>query len=100
MASSLCRWSLLRLTQVSGQLISQTTPFREVTGLLMVLEIQKMRRLIIITDPSPLGDDAVAISLLAADRSLEIKLIVATSGNVWAEQAASNVFTLLARLCQ
>jgi inosine-uridine nucleoside N-ribohydrolase len=65
-----------------------------------VLEIQKMRRLIIITDPSPLGDDAVAISLLAADRSLEIKLIVATSGNVWAEQAASNVFTLLARLCQ
>jgi pyrimidine-specific ribonucleoside hydrolase len=58
-----------------------------------------MRPLVIITDATEFGDDSIAITLLANARPpAPIKLIVATSGNVWAEEAARNVNFLLAKL--
>lgn len=57
-----------------------------------------MSPLIIIADPARIGDDAVAIAILAGDRSVDIKLIIATSGNVWAEEAVRNARALLTRL--
>jgi inosine-uridine nucleoside N-ribohydrolase len=56
-----------------------------------------MRPLIIITDAAPSGDDAAALVMLIAANA-DIKLIVATSGNVWADESAKNVRTLLGRL--
>lgn len=56
-----------------------------------------MRPLIIITDAAPAFDDAAAIIMLA-DAKADIRLFVATSGNVWADAAAENVRTLCARL--
>jgi inosine-uridine nucleoside N-ribohydrolase len=60
--------------------------------------IIKMRPLIIITDPAPEGDDAVAIAMIVGDGRVDIRLITATSGNVWAEEAAHNARNLLSRL--
>jgi inosine-uridine nucleoside N-ribohydrolase len=50
-----------------------------------------MRPLIIISDAAALSDDGIAIAMLTAVREIEIRLIVATSGNVWAEEVAQNV---------
>jgi inosine-uridine nucleoside N-ribohydrolase len=57
-----------------------------------------MRQIIIVTDAAPLGDDAVAIAMLVGGRPHNISLIVATSGNVWAADAAQNVRNLLSQL--
>ena len=57
-----------------------------------------MRPLVIITDATSYGDDSIALAMLATAQSAAIRLIVATSGNVWAEEAARNVHFLLARL--
>jgi inosine-uridine nucleoside N-ribohydrolase len=54
--------------------------------------------LIIVTDVTPCSDDAAALAMLAPTRAVDIRLIVATSGNVWSEEAASNARSLLARL--
>jgi inosine-uridine nucleoside N-ribohydrolase len=60
-----------------------------------------LRPLIIITDATATGDDSIAISMLLAARRGQVKLIIATSGNIWAEEADANVRALLARLgCQ
>src|SRR5262249_34963041 len=56
-----------------------------------------MRPLIIITDPSPLGDDVAAITMLIRAQT-DVRLIVAVSGNVWANEAACNARALLQRL--
>jgi len=56
-----------------------------------------MRPLIIITDPSPLGDDVAAITMLIRAQT-DVRLIVAVSGNVWANEAACNTRALLQRL--
>jgi purine nucleosidase len=53
--------------------------------------------LIIVTDVTPRSDDAVALAMLVPTRHVNIRLIVATSGNVWAEEAASNARSLLER---
>ena len=57
-----------------------------------------MRRLIVITDPAALGDDVVALAMLAGTLQADVRLVVATSGNVWAEEAVHNARALLARL--
>jgi purine nucleosidase len=56
------------------------------------------RAVIIVTDAAPFGDDGMAIAMLAVAPSIDIKLIVATSGNVWADEAARNVRAVLTRL--
>ncbi len=53
------------------------------------------QRLIIISDAMRYGDDAVAIAMLLADKSVCVEGIIATSGNVWADQAAENIRELL-----
>lgn len=53
------------------------------------------QRLIIISDAKRYGDDAVAIAMLLADKSICVEGIIATSGNVWANQAAENIRELL-----
>jgi inosine-uridine nucleoside N-ribohydrolase len=55
------------------------------------------RPLIVMTDAAAFGDDGVAIAMLAA-RAADIRLIVATSGNLWASAAAGHVRALLSRL--
>ena len=55
-----------------------------------------LRPLIIVTDAKGFGDDGAAISMLQA-AGADIRLIVATNGNVWAEEAAHNVRALLKR---
>jgi inosine-uridine nucleoside N-ribohydrolase len=57
-----------------------------------------MQPLVLISDATPLGDDGAAIAMLLAARRFHVPLIVATSGNVWAEEAADNLRGLLARL--
>jgi inosine-uridine nucleoside N-ribohydrolase len=57
-----------------------------------------MRQLIVITDATPFGDDSIAIAMLTAAQDANVRLIVATSGNVWAEEAAQNTCALLSRL--
>lgn len=60
-----------------------------------------MRPLVIITDATATGDDSIAIAMLLAARPNQVKLIIATSGNVWAEEADANVRALLSGLgCQ
>jgi pyrimidine-specific ribonucleoside hydrolase len=59
---------------------------------------RETRPLIIVTDAASLGDDAVAIAMLVRARRFDIKLVVATSGNVWADQVALNARNLLAQL--
>jgi len=54
-----------------------------------------MRQLIVITDATPFGDDTIAIAMLTAAQDVVVRLIVATSGNVWAEEAAQNTRALL-----
>ncbi len=56
------------------------------------------RPLIVFTDATASGDDAIAIAMLATAWPEAIRLIVATSGNVWAEDVADHVRALLARL--
>jgi len=56
------------------------------------------RSFAIITDAAALGDDGVAVSMLLTERSIDIKLIVCASGNVWAEDVAVNIHGLLTRL--
>lgn len=56
-----------------------------------------MKPLVIITDMAPQGDDAVAVAMLVA-HPIDIRLIVTTPGNVWAEQAAHAARSLLQRL--
>lgn len=53
------------------------------------------QRLIIISDAMRYGDDAVAIAMLLADKSVCVEGIIATSGNVWADQATENICELL-----
>jgi inosine-uridine nucleoside N-ribohydrolase len=53
------------------------------------------RPLIIVTDAARQSDDAVAISMLLGAPRFDIRLIVTTSGNVWAEEAAGIVQKLL-----
>jgi purine nucleosidase len=55
------------------------------------------RSFAIVTDATALGDDGVAISMLLASPNIDIKLIVCTSGNVWAETVLPNINGLLAR---
>lgn len=55
-----------------------------------------MKSLIVVSDAAPLGDDVMAMAVLAGDGRLNIRLIIATSGNVWASQAAVNARNLLA----
>jgi inosine-uridine nucleoside N-ribohydrolase len=57
-----------------------------------------MRPLIVMTDAAALGDDGVAIAMLATAGTAGISLIVATSGNVWGQAAAGHVRALLRRL--
>jgi inosine-uridine nucleoside N-ribohydrolase len=57
-----------------------------------------MRPIIIITDAALLGDDGIAIAMLTSESRLNVCLIVATAGNVWAEEVAENVSTLMKRL--
>jgi len=57
-----------------------------------------MQPLVIITDMTAHGDDSIAISLLASSATVSIQSIIATSGNVWAEEAAANVRHLLRKL--
>lgn len=57
-----------------------------------------MRPIIILTDATALGDDGIAIAMLTSDAQLNISLIVATAGNVWAEEVAQNVSALVKRL--
>jgi inosine-uridine nucleoside N-ribohydrolase len=59
-----------------------------------------MSSLIIISDASQCGDDCIAIAMLANTRPTDIRLIVATSGNVWAEEVADNIRTLFTVLHQ
>ncbi len=60
-----------------------------------------MRPLIIITDATATGDDSIAIAMLLSARRRQVKLIIATSGNVWAEETAANARALLGKLgCQ
>jgi inosine-uridine nucleoside N-ribohydrolase len=54
--------------------------------------------MVIISDASALSDDGIAIAMLTTVREIDIKLIVATSGNVWAEEVAQNVHRLIALL--
>jgi purine nucleosidase len=54
--------------------------------------------LIVFTDATASGDDSIAIAMLATAWPAAIRLIVATSGNVWAEDVADHVRALLARL--
>jgi inosine-uridine nucleoside N-ribohydrolase len=56
------------------------------------------RPLIVFTDATASGDDSFAIALLATAWPEAIRLIVATSGNVWSEDVADHVRALLARL--
>jgi inosine-uridine nucleoside N-ribohydrolase len=60
--------------------------------------LEEMRPIIIITDAALLGDDGIAITMLTSEPRLNVCLIVATAGNVWAEEAAENVSTLMIRL--
>jgi inosine-uridine nucleoside N-ribohydrolase len=57
-----------------------------------------LRPIIIITDAASRGDDLVAIAMLLGSQRAEVKLIVATSGNVWAEESSLHVRHLLSRL--
>ena len=57
-----------------------------------------MQPLVIITDMTAHGDDLIAIALLASSATVSIQSIIATSGNVWAEEAAANVRHLLRKL--
>lgn len=57
-----------------------------------------MRPIIVITDAALLGDDGIAIAMLTSEPRLNVCLIVATAGNVWAEEAAENISTLMKRL--
>jgi len=57
-----------------------------------------MRTLVTITDAAPIGDDVVAIAMLARSSEADFALAVATSGNVWAEEAAKNVRRILAHV--
>lgn len=54
-----------------------------------------MRDSIIISDAADYGDDGVAITLLLAREPAAVKLIIATSGNVWSERALVNLRSLL-----
>jgi purine nucleosidase len=54
-----------------------------------------MRQLVAITDAAPIGDDVVALAMLAHAREADFALAIATSGNVWAEEAATNVRRVL-----
>ena len=54
-----------------------------------------MQPLVIITDMTAHGDNSIAIALLASSATVSIQSIIATSGNVWAEEAAANVRHLL-----
>jgi pyrimidine-specific ribonucleoside hydrolase len=57
-----------------------------------------MAPVIVISDAAPLGDDGVAIGLLIGARDRAIVGIVATSGNVWAEDAERNLRAITAQL--
>lgn len=61
------------------------------------MTIYGLRPIIIITDAAPRGDDLVAIAMLLGSQEAAVKLIVATSGNVWAEEVSLNVRHLLSR---
>lgn len=59
------------------------------------------RPVIIITDAKRGGDDVVAITVLLASVNISIIGIIATSGNVWTEDAYSTIVDLLRELgCQ
>lgn len=53
---------------------------------------------IIITDATEFGDDGVAIAMMLTHSKIDVKLIVCTSGNVWADEVFGNVKKLLQRL--
>ncbi len=53
---------------------------------------------VVLIDATAFGDDGVAIAMLLAAPSLDVKLIACASGNVWAEEVEVNVRSLLARL--
>ncbi|MGA3062104.1 MAG: nucleoside hydrolase [Methylocystis sp.] len=57
-----------------------------------------MRSLVIFTDATEFGDDLIAIAMLATAPGLRVEAVVATPGNVWAEQAAQNARVLLTKL--
>jgi inosine-uridine nucleoside N-ribohydrolase len=56
------------------------------------------RPFIILTDAASFGDDGVAIAMILANAHIDTRLIVCTSGNVWADEVADNVRRLLSRL--
>jgi purine nucleosidase len=46
---------------------------------------------VVISDMQPFGDDGVAIAMLALSGKVRLQAVVATSGNVWADQAGENI---------
>jgi purine nucleosidase len=55
------------------------------------------RPLIVISDAQALGDDGAALALLFASRRFSPITLVASSGNVWADEACANLKNLVAR---
>jgi inosine-uridine nucleoside N-ribohydrolase len=53
------------------------------------------RPVVIISDLTLLGDDSIAILMLLNSDVIDVKGIMTTSGNVWADKAASNAAKLL-----
>lgn len=53
------------------------------------------RPIVVISDAAPLGDDVMALAMVARCRALELRGVVATDGNVWAHRSASNVRRVL-----